>query len=199
MATMKSRFYLSDTLVILAILASLTACRPEGILSRSQLEDVLVDIHAAEGVLEEAGLAYGHDEAQRGYYKVVLLKHNITQEQFDSTLVWYTARPQIFDKVYPRVHQRLTERLDAFNQECDLLTEQEMRLRELASAEQMHDSMVVHLQQSLPQEAMLLPKIENPLLRPLHPDTCRVDTTSKQDTLTEQSFFIRSCVLLRSE
>lgn len=59
--------------------------------------------------------------------------------------------------------------------------------------------MVVHLQQSLPQEAMLLPKIENPLLRPLHPDTCVIDTTLERDIQMEQSFFIRSCVLLRSE
>lgn len=184
--------------LIAAAVILLPACRPRDILTRSQMEDLLVDIHMAEGVLEEAGLAYGHDEAQRGYYNVVLLKHHVTQEQFDSSLVWYTAHPQIFDKIYPHVQERLTERMNEFDRECDLQTEQEKQLRELASIEEKHDSMIVHFQNLIPQSAVLLPSMDNPLLRPLQYDTCVVDTV-EQDSITEQPLFIRSCVLLRSE
>jgi hypothetical protein len=41
------------------------------------------------------------------YYKNVLNKHGITQAQFDSSLVWYTDNPQIFNKIYPKVIERL--------------------------------------------------------------------------------------------
>jgi hypothetical protein len=41
------------------------------------------------------------------YYKNVLDKHGITQAEFDSSLVWFTDNPQIFNKIYPKVIERL--------------------------------------------------------------------------------------------
>lgn len=188
------RVFLAVVIIVL-----LPACRPANILSRSQMEDLLVDIHSVEGILEETGLSYGHDVAQRAYYNVVLQKHHVTQEQFDSSLVWYTAHPQTFDKIYPHVQERLTERLNAFNEECDLKTEQELRLRELISMEEMQDSMLLQIQNLVPSSAILLPNMDNPLLRPLqHADTCVTDSATEQNIAMEKPF-IRSCVLLRSE
>jgi len=93
----------------------LTACRPKGILSSKQMEDILVDLHTAEGILQEAGYNYGHDEALRGYFLVVLQEHGTTQAQFDSSLVWYTANPTIFDKIYPHVIERLQKQYDTYS------------------------------------------------------------------------------------
>lgn len=188
-----------SVLSLAIVLLLLPACRPKGVLTRSQMEDVLVDIHAAEGVLEEAGLAYGHDEAQRAYYNVVLRKHHITQEQFDSSLVWYTAHPQVFDKIYPKVQDRLTARMTEFDRECDYQTEQAVRLREMTAMEEMQDSAILHIQSIIPEEAVLVSKYDNPLFRPMQHDSCMVDTIAELDTIHEQTFFIRSCVLLRSE
>jgi len=95
-------------------LLSLTACRPKGILSTRQMEDILVDLHTSEGVLQVAGYNYGHDEAYRGYCLTILKQHGITQAQFDSSLVWYTAHPTIFDKIYPKVIDRLQAQHDAY-------------------------------------------------------------------------------------
>ena len=66
----------------------------------------MVDLHKTDAILQLNGMAYGHEEEKAIYYSIVLSKHGITQAQFDSSLVWYTAHPQLFDKIYPRVLTR---------------------------------------------------------------------------------------------
>jgi len=78
------------------------------------MEDLFVDLHTAEGIMQEAGYNYGHDEAQRGYYLVILAQHGVTQAQFDSSLVWYIANPTIFNKIYPKVIERLQTQYDTY-------------------------------------------------------------------------------------
>ncbi len=85
----------------------LNTCRPKDVISATQMEDVLCDLHRADGILYVKGFAYGRDEAASKYYEVVLQKHGITQAVFDSSLVWYTDHPQRFNKIYPKVVARL--------------------------------------------------------------------------------------------
>ena len=40
--------------------------------------------------------------------------HGVTQAQFDSCLAWYTAHPQLFDKIYPKVLKELDKEREAF-------------------------------------------------------------------------------------
>ena len=84
-------------------------CRPRGVLSNREMRDVLYDLHRVDGALQVAGYSYGHSQEVAGYYKNVLDEHGITQAQFDSSLVWYTDNPQIFNKIYPKVMERLEE------------------------------------------------------------------------------------------
>lgn len=107
-------YYLLTVICYSAILLSASSCRPKGILSSQQMEDILVDLHTAEGMLQEAGYNYGHDEDVRGYYLAVLKQHKTTQAQFDTSLVWYTANPTIFDKIYPKVIERLEAQANAY-------------------------------------------------------------------------------------
>ena len=73
------------------------------------MRNVLYDLHRADGAIQVAGYNYSHDQEVAAYYKNVLDKHGITQAQFDSSLVWYTDNPQIFNKIYPKVIERLEE------------------------------------------------------------------------------------------
>ena len=93
--------------IILCVLLAVLGCRPRGVLSNSEMRDVLYDLHRADGAIQVLGYNYSHDQEVAGYYKNVLDKHGITQEQFDSSLVWYTDNPQIFNKIYPKVLERL--------------------------------------------------------------------------------------------
>ena len=102
----------------MSLLAALVGCRPRGVLSNREMRDVLYDLHRVDGALQVAGYGYGHSQEVAGYYKNVLDDHGITQAQFDSSLVWYTDNPQIFNKIYPKVLERL---------EADLEVEKQIR------------------------------------------------------------------------
>jgi hypothetical protein len=91
----------------LLLCVAIVGCRPRGVLSNREMRDVLYDLHRADGAIQVAGYNYSHDQEVAGYYKNVLDKHGITQEQFDSSLVWFTDNPQIFNKIYPKVLERL--------------------------------------------------------------------------------------------
>lgn len=91
----------------------MVGCRPKGVLSRSELGEVLYELHRADGVLAVAGYEYGHDQEVARYYQAVLDRHGLSRAQFDSTIVWYTDHPALFDKVYPGVMERLNADLNA--------------------------------------------------------------------------------------
>ena len=89
------------------------------------MREVIVDLHKMDGLIQVSNLQYGHDEAANLYYAQVLEEHGVTQAQFDSSLVWYTDHPQLFDKIYPKVIAQLErekgEFLTAHTEELNLL------------------------------------------------------------------------------
>lgn len=93
---------------------SLYSCRPKGILHSWEMRHVLVDLHKADALLQTHNLSQASPEEKALYYAQVLVKHGITQAEFDSSLVWYTAHPQLFDKIYPKVLADLKAEEDAF-------------------------------------------------------------------------------------
>ena len=93
----------SQILIGLFFTIVLVGCRPKGILHSWEMRDIMVDLHKTDALLQVAGLQFGHDDVADIYYAEVLEKHGVTQAQFDSSLVWYTAHPQLFDKIYPKV------------------------------------------------------------------------------------------------
>ena len=107
---------------LLSFVLCLSACRPKGILHSWEMRDVLVDLHKTDAMLQATGLKKGSNEICDLYYAQALAKHGVTQAEFDSSLVWYTAHPQLFDKIYPKVLKRLE------NEEAAFLAENEEAL-----------------------------------------------------------------------
>ena len=99
-------------LLISCVLLAFLGCRPRGVLSNREMRDVLYDLHRVDGAVQVAGYNYGHNNELAAYYQSVLNQHGITQAQFDSSLVWFTDNPQIFNKIYPKVIARLQADLD---------------------------------------------------------------------------------------
>lgn len=91
-----------------------TACRPKGILHSWEMRDVIVDLHKADALMDVTGVSRYNTEVRSLYYAQVMESHGITQAQFDSSLVWYTAHPQLFDKIYPRVMKRLEKEKEEY-------------------------------------------------------------------------------------
>ena len=105
-------------LIFIALVALLCGCtiRPNGVLSKRKLQNVLYDLHKTEGALQEIGYTYAHDYESSVYFQSVLNKHGVTQAQFDSSLVWYTDHPLLFNRVYPQVLDRLKAEQEKYQQ-----------------------------------------------------------------------------------
>ena len=88
----------------------LSSCnsRPNGVLSERDMTSVLTEMHKTDAVLNEKGMAYTHYTDKAPYYKFIFKKYKITKAQFDSSLVWYSENPRIFDNMYDKVLINLT-------------------------------------------------------------------------------------------
>ena len=107
-------------LILYTLLFTLSGCRPKGILHSGEMREVLVDLHKTDAMLQVSGQLYIPIEEKNLYYAQVLAKHGVTQAQFDSSIVWYTAHPQLFDKIYPKVMAELKDEETRFLEENGL-------------------------------------------------------------------------------
>ena len=82
--------------------------RPNGILSERDMTSVLTEMHKTDAVLNEKGPTYSLYTNKAPYYKYIFKKYKITKAQFDSSLVWYSKNPRIFDNMYDKVLINLT-------------------------------------------------------------------------------------------
>ena len=101
--------------ILYSVLCILSGCRPKGILHSWEMKRLLVDLHKTDALLQYKGvIGFNHEEDRTYYYARVLEEHGVTQAQFDSSLVWYTAHPALFDKIYPKVLAELKAEEDQY-------------------------------------------------------------------------------------
>lgn len=69
----------------------LTGCskRPSYVLSQKKMAEVMADIHIGEAVVEMNHVAFNTDSAKMALKQSIFAKHGITQEKFDTSMVWY--------------------------------------------------------------------------------------------------------------
>ena len=110
---MKKLVYLIIALSVLA------ACShdPDYVIGEKDMVDLLVDVHKAEAVIESNYNQYSSKADKKKLREAVFLKHGITQEQFDTNLVWYGHHIEDYMKIYEQV----VERLKAENEEAKKL------------------------------------------------------------------------------
>lgn len=74
------------------------------ILDEEQFENMLIDIHIADGILSSRNInKYGLNYRPSYYYNSIYKKYNITPEQFDSCLLYYSQDLHQFTKIYDRI------------------------------------------------------------------------------------------------
>ncbi len=90
---------------VVCILFVFVACnnRPKGVLNQEDMTNILTDMHKLDGAMVESGIMFSNDSTKIKYYNFVFSKYNITKADFDSSLVWYTKKPQEFSKIYNKV------------------------------------------------------------------------------------------------
>lgn len=82
---------------------------PGHIINPEKMESLLIDIHKAEAYMEsKKEIAYNKD-AQDSIKSSIYTRHNVTSQDFDSSLVWYGANLDIFIEIYNNIIIKLQE------------------------------------------------------------------------------------------
>lgn len=103
---------------ILALALALVGCRPRGVLSQQQMVDIAFDLHKAEAVASHYGYYSSEEDLSHLNYNV-LARHGVTQAVWDSSMVWYTAHPKRYQKIYPKVMERFEKELALLDERAE--------------------------------------------------------------------------------
>jgi hypothetical protein len=82
-----------------------------------EMTDLLVELHTLDGVLTGYQFRHLNTDERNRFYEAVLERHNTNQAQFDSSVVWYSRDPRRFERIYARVINQLTNKLDVARKE----------------------------------------------------------------------------------
>jgi len=102
----------------LVLLVSVSGCknkeqpveRPQNLIPRQEMINILVDIHLIEASLKTNYNRKLHkDEYTRYYYNYLYDKYKISRENFDSSLAFYQQNIQSFDTLYADVITELSK------------------------------------------------------------------------------------------
>lgn len=105
------------TLLLAAFLAA-GSCRrsyprPRGLIGEEEMIGVLVDVHLAEAILmNEESLGSNVDSLSPIVMARVFHKHQVSREQFDKSLDYYSHDPDRLNQMYEQVYNTVT-RYDA--------------------------------------------------------------------------------------
>lgn len=102
---MKKSIYLWVSVGMAALLVSGCGKKyPDDILQPAQMEELLHDYHLATSMTNE--LPYSENYKKQAYLNYVFKKHNITEAQFDSSMVWYARHTEELAKIYDNLNKR---------------------------------------------------------------------------------------------
>ena len=102
-------------IVFALLMLFLVSCRVEmqkDVPSPEKMEAVLYDYHLAQTM---ATTLASSDYKGKLLTKAVFEKHGMTEEEFDSALVWYNRHPKYMIEVYKNVESRLQQDIDALS------------------------------------------------------------------------------------
>lgn len=84
---------------------------PDYVIAPDDMADLLVDIHKGEGVIDLNSASYRNDSLRKVLKQSVYMKHGVTAEQVDTSLVWYGHNVEKYIEVYDMVIERLEAEL----------------------------------------------------------------------------------------
>ena len=100
--------------LLLMLALSLLSCdkTPGGVLSIDDMADLIVDLQLADAYIDGHSYDYQSDSSKQVLKQSVFKKHGITQQDYDSSLVWYAHNMEDYTKAYDKAIGKLKERYD---------------------------------------------------------------------------------------
>lgn len=101
-------------LLMLAIVLSLISCdkTPRGVMSVNAMADLIVDLQLANAYIDNHGTDFQTDSSKQVIRQSVFKKHGITQQDYDTSLVWYAHNMEDYIKAYDKAVGKLKDRYD---------------------------------------------------------------------------------------
>ncbi len=94
--------------ILFLLMLSLVSCeikRPRGVLSDSEMENVLYDYHIAKSMADQ--LPYTENYKRTLYIDAALKKHGLTQADFNTSMEWFSGNPDVLSQIYENLCTRL--------------------------------------------------------------------------------------------
>ena len=110
---MRNRLYRYSAVLLLGALLAACSKVPDGILSEKKMQAVQVDMQLAEAMINLDSKAFSDNARKEALYQSIFRKYDITQAEYDSSLIWYGRHLDIYMKVYDRVLADLNKRQKA--------------------------------------------------------------------------------------
>jgi len=109
------------TILMLLLVMSLVSCdrTPGGVLSINEMADLIVDLQLADAYIENNIYDFTTDSSKLVVKQSVFKKHGITQEDYDSSLVWYAHNMDDYIKAHDKAIGKLQEKLNKANHGVD--------------------------------------------------------------------------------
>lgn len=102
---------LPEILLFLPVCIFFIACKPgvpDNLIQPGDMEEILLDLHVADGMAQSNPAVASNVEYHRLLYRLgVLKKHDVTQAQFDSSMVYYSRHADRLHDIYENVAERL--------------------------------------------------------------------------------------------
>lgn len=108
---------------LLLFLITISSCKKNDyVLSDSKMENILYELYVGEAFIDNHNSGQRSDQFKRDYYLSILTKNGVTEDQYDSSLVYYGQNIDYYYKIYENVVTRLEK--------------EEVKFERLAAAEQ---------------------------------------------------------------
>ncbi len=103
-------------ILVIAVLA-FAACdnlpveKPENLIKKGKMIDMLVDIHIAEATYRHMRYdSVFKNSSSADFYYSVLEKYQVPDSVFEKSFVFYASTPKSFEKMYRKVMNKLSEK-----------------------------------------------------------------------------------------
>ena len=99
------------------LLPLLFACgrTPGGVISVNEMADLIVDLQLADSYIETHINDFDSDSSKMVIKQSIFKKHGITQQEYDSSLVWYAHNMEEYTKAYDKAIGKLQNRYEKLN------------------------------------------------------------------------------------
>ena len=101
----------------------LTSCNstPDEVLPQEKMAQLLADIHIGESIVDAERTKFYSDSLKKTVKQSILVKHNVSQAQLDTSFSWYGHHIEEYIAVYDRVIEILDDEINEYGSLTDEL------------------------------------------------------------------------------